>query len=139
MSDESLIIDVRRFIGIPYRHKACGWDGVDCWGLVRLFYREQFSIELPDYNGRIGSFNDSDVTAAAVNHALKVHSWSRALRFDELGVVLVLRILGQPAHVGVSLGSGQFLHCMRGCNSVVENIDRSPWDARIMGHYRWNG
>lgn len=43
------MIDASRYVGIRYKRRCCGWGGVDCWGLVRLFYREELGMELPVY------------------------------------------------------------------------------------------
>jgi len=42
-------VDWSKYLGIPYEHKSTGFDGVYCWGLVRLIYRKELGIELGDY------------------------------------------------------------------------------------------
>ena len=47
------MIDLTSYSRLTYINK--GRDrrsGVDCWGLVRLFYAEQFDIDLPSYTDR---------------------------------------------------------------------------------------
>src|SRR5690606_9817186 len=41
----------RQFLGIPYRHGGRDRNGLDCLGLVHLFYQE-LGIKLPDNDGR---------------------------------------------------------------------------------------
>jgi hypothetical protein len=36
-------------IGKPYKSGATGPDEFDCIGLVRYYFKQQFNIELPDY------------------------------------------------------------------------------------------
>ncbi len=38
---------LERYLGIPYREGGRGWDGCDCWGLVRLILLEERGIALP--------------------------------------------------------------------------------------------
>lgn len=40
-------MDARKYLGIPFQDKGCGFEGCDCYGLVRLVYREELGIELP--------------------------------------------------------------------------------------------
>ena len=41
----------RQFLGIPYRHGGRDRKGLDCLGLVHLFYQE-LGIKIPDTDGR---------------------------------------------------------------------------------------
>jgi len=36
-----------RYVGIPYLFRGLDRTGIDCYGLLRLVYREQLGIELP--------------------------------------------------------------------------------------------
>ena len=38
----------RKYLGIPYKHVGRDFNGVDCWGLLILYFREK-GIELPDW------------------------------------------------------------------------------------------
>lgn len=40
-----------RYIGIPYRAGGRERDGLDCWGLIRLIYREERNTLLPEIPG----------------------------------------------------------------------------------------
>lgn len=44
------MIDIaERYVGVPYRHLGRSIDeGLDCYGLVRCFYRDWLGVDLPD-------------------------------------------------------------------------------------------
>ena len=39
-------IDVIKYLGIPYKHGGGDSDGINCYGLIKLFYAQEFGIEL---------------------------------------------------------------------------------------------
>lgn len=38
-----------KYLGIPFKHRGRGFDGVDCYGLLVLYYKTEFNIDLPDF------------------------------------------------------------------------------------------
>ncbi|MBE3605150.1 C40 family peptidase [bacterium] len=58
---------------------------------------------------------------------------------EQLGDVILLRVRGQPCHVGVVVARGKFLHAFEGTRSCVERYDGLKWRRRIMGFYRYAG
>lgn len=42
---------IRRVIRKPWADRACGFDEMDCWGLVVLYYRHVFGIEIHQTKG----------------------------------------------------------------------------------------
>ena len=49
---------------------------------------------------------------------------------------LLMRILGQPVHVGFVIDDKWFLHCERGTNTCLEKYTGMAWRRRIIGAYR---
>ena len=38
-----------RFIGIPFKVGGEDFEGCDCWGLVKLYFKQVLDIDIPDY------------------------------------------------------------------------------------------
>lgn len=47
------------YVGIPYADHRSDRSGCDCWGLVRLVYRERAGVVLPAYAGDYGDEADT--------------------------------------------------------------------------------
>lgn len=122
------------YIGIPYKNRGRDRDGLDCWGMAQLWYKEQLGIEIPDYLFAYTSAEDHTSVAEAINIHKKM--WEK-VEEPEYGDVLVFNIKRMPIHVGIKLKGDDFLHSFQGTNSCLERLSSLSWSRRLFEVYRW--
>lgn len=122
------------YVGIPYLNRGRSREGVDCWGLVQLWYREQLGVEVPDYLWAYTNAHDFESVENAINENKK--TWRRVDEAD-YGDVLVFRIKGVPIHVGIKQQGDDFLHAFQGTESCLERLSSVAWNRRLTEIYRW--
>lgn len=122
----------REYVGIPYRFGADGRDGADCWGLVRMVLRERFGVDLPAFE-----HDDADPHRlhAIVDDALPTVG-ARRVPAPDPGDLALMRIIGEPCHIGVVTGDGYMLHTLHAHGSVLERYRDRKWAKRLEGFYR---
>ena len=124
------------YIGIPFRDRGRGPDGCDCWGLVRLVYREELAIALPSYDEHYVSATEREEIAAVVAGEAASPRWASVAppaAFD----VLFFRRGRLDAHAGLHLAPGLMLHMAEGDCAKIERYDGPRWRSRLTGAYRW--
>lgn len=121
------------YVGLPYAARGRDHAGVDCWGLVRLVYAEQFDLALPSF---ADDYAASDRECIAELVATRQEGWMRA-EASRSGDLVLMRILGAESHVGVVTTPGYFLHVREGQDAVVERLDSATWKHRVTGIYRY--
>lgn len=129
---------VKDYIGIYYSDKGrTRGEGVDCWGLVRLYYMEEFGIALPSYTECYPSADEINEVAA---HIENVKGLWEPIKYgsEQVGDVIIIRIKGQPTHVGVIIDSfrKRMLHSLKGHDSVIEKYTAPLWKNRVEGFVR---
>jgi hypothetical protein len=122
-----------KYIGLPYLENGRTEAGVDCWGLARLFYRDQFDIELPSYSDKYNGGQDPAIVSAINTH---IDNWEQ-LSTPNIGDLCLFNILGEPTHVGIYVGDNKFLHSREGKDSVIESLDSIKWKNRFQGFYKY--
>lgn len=123
------------YVGIPYRHNADDRGGADCWGLVRLVYREEMGIELESHGGVYPDDSEKSRQAAAQAALRERERWIKVTHPKPYDVLL-LRVMGVPVHVGIVVDARSFLHVMKGTQSIIEPIYSAHWRKRIDGFFR---
>lgn len=122
-----------KYIGLPFQTHGRG-PAYDCWGLVRLFYKQEFGIELPCFISEYGHERDIIGITKTVDSARPF--WSPVV-FPRIGDVILCRINAFPLHTGVMINRSTMLHITKNINSCVESIHGPVWSNRIEGFFRY--
>ena len=122
-----------KYIGLPYQENGRTNSGVDCWGLARLFYKQELNIELPDYSDLYSGSWDEQVTKLINYHKDNWHE----VQQPSIGDLCLFNIYGEPAHIGVYVGDSKFLHARDGQDSVIESLNNPLWKRRISGYFKY--
>lgn len=126
-----------RFIGIPYLDRGRSLAGVDCYGLVRLVYRELRGIDLPSYIERYVMGADLAAIESLIAGALD--RWALIEQSSETAFdAVLLREGAHPTHIGMVVTPGKMLHVPRGETSRIERYRAGRWQHRIAGFYRYS-
>lgn len=96
-----------KYLSIPYQHGGSSFQGCDCLGLLRLVYREEYGITIPEYSGyrERGRLDDPE----------EVRGLPAAWGFSEVarpgtGDVIMLTDTAAHKHVGLITQAGYCLH-----------------------------
>jgi cell wall-associated NlpC family hydrolase len=122
------------YVGTVYSDKDNGAAGCHCWGLLRLVFRQEKGIELPDFE--TVSPDDVDEIAALIHGAVDLGLWRRVDRPQAFDGALFRR--GRhDSHVGVMIDRRHMLHSDREAGAaIVERIDAGRWASSFVGFYR---
>lgn len=125
-----------RFVGIPYLDRGRGIDGLDCWGLLHLCYRELRGIELPSYSSRYVSGSDRKAMDRLIVGELD--AWEEISTGQEQKFDGVLMREGRfIRHIGIITTPGMLLHVEAGETSRIERYRSGIFANRIVGFYRY--
>ena len=110
------MIDVERWIGIPYSR-------LRCWDLVVAVYIEVWDLYLGTPEDQIVGIKQGDWQPVAAG---KEQPWD----------VIVFDTSADEPHVGLVLEQGRFLHTMAGIDSCTDSYRAMKWKDRIRKIYR---
>lgn len=127
-----------RLLGIPYQHNGRTRAGVDCLGLVYLFFKE-LGIEFP--------IDDKRGYIAQDWYKTEPDRYITGLRNIgvEVGHFRNLRILDIPyftlyknvvTHTGVMIDSQHFIHILTGKEVSIDGFEKRFWRHKYAGGRR---
>ena len=122
------------YIGIPFKYKGRTTDGLDCWGLVRLIYKDEYDITLPSFSDE---YEDNQVERIGDLISQYKEGWESIAEPEE-GSLVLFRVMGVESHVGVCISSTHFIHAREGFSSAIEAFDSPSWKKRIVGHFKYS-
>lgn len=123
-----------QYIGIPFKSGGRDRDGIDCWGLARLIYQEQYSINLPSFSAE---YTEGDTDRMTELLAQYREGWENTTTPKE-GDLVLIRVNGAETHIGVALDSERFIHVKKGTDTCIERFNSIAYSKRIVGYFRYS-
>ena len=125
---------MNRFIGIPFSDNKESFEGANCYGLARLFYKEELGIIINELN--VPSAHSNKVFATFLHEISK--DWEE-IEEPEFGcIVAMAHDLAHPKivqHVGIYVGDGKIIHTINKLDSHVSKLEMLK--PIIRGFYKW--
>ncbi len=126
-------MDFRKYCSIPFKDLGRTIEGIDCWGLIVLFYRQELQIELPETLGYTTCSNANEVSKDVEAGR---PSWIDVDRHQAApGDLVVLSLRSLPSHVGLVVDHHRFMHALTDIGIVVEKFNSPLWANRLEGIY----
>jgi len=131
-----MAIDFSKFVGIPYKNKGRSFNGVDCYGLICLVYKEILGIVLPSfeelaYEKRWFLKGKNIIMDNVYEGWYEISPPYRI--FD--GILFYLRSKNIVNHIGLYIGRNRILHVFSSSSSIIENLDRYKDDIYLAMRY----
>lgn len=126
----------QKYIGIPFKHLGRDENGLDCWGLPILYYREVLGKELKDW------WYEPDWAEKGENHFLENYENFHFERVDSPKlhdiVLFCMDIKSRiPCHAGIIVEEPNIVLTAGQTNGVhTMNLETSIVKRRIEGFYR---
>lgn len=122
------------YVGLPFLERGRDRGGCDCWGLLRLVYRDCLGIDLPSYGDRYETTQDAAGLQALITGELE--PW-RLVGLETALDAVLLSEGGIIRHVGVVERPGLLLHVENGSTAVIEPYRTGRLKRRVVGFYRY--
>lgn len=112
-----------KLIGIPY-------EVLDCWGIVKEFYKLVFDIELKRYYDEIPNNRSTARDLVYTN----MGDFAVVEGKPAFGDIMLIRLAGIESHIAVYIGGGKMLHTQKKVGCHIDSVKR--WEKLIVNYYR---
>jgi cell wall-associated NlpC family hydrolase len=121
---------IRDLIGCKFKaHGRSKEEGFDCYGLV-IEVLQRDGISFPDM------FYDNIEKETKIMIKNEMISSISHTKIDkpEKNCIVEISVGGNPSHIGVYIGRGEFIHCLTDYGVIIDKLHR--YQERILGYYR---
>lgn len=138
---EKTSIDLEKYIGTPYKHNGYSFNGVDCYGLVYIYYENELDINLSKhklnqswYKGEEDYIRKNSNTEGFI--LIDEEPFDRSLWQKHDALLFSTPRSNNPNHVGIWFPSqNSFLHSYQNQQVKLENLDLR-FNKYLIGVYR---
>lgn len=127
------------YSAIPFTDHGRDETGCDCYGLLRLVYRDRLQVELPLLLDGYRHTEQRQILANLIQGSAMLIGF-KPVALDDLQPlnVLIIRQAGADCHLGLLVSPSLMLHTEAGRGVVVEDIRRPHLKPRIREAYRYD-
>lgn len=129
--------DFSRYCSIPFKDKGRDWSGCDCWGLVKLFCKNELGIDLDSHDRAYSGVSDIDSIMKIADEEKK--KWTAVSPPGRVGDVVEIGLFRRDYHVGVVAAQDYILHIETSGFAQLIPAKSFRIARRIKGCWRYNG
>ncbi|MFH1241985.1 MAG: C40 family peptidase [Pseudomonadota bacterium] len=125
LSEDSLLEEIKQYLGIPYRRGGYSKKGMDCSGLIKHIYSKTLQVDLPH--------------SSSQQYAMPT---MEEVSEDELrpgDLIFFSQKKKRITHVGLYLSDGKFIHAARKSGVTISSLDNRYWKVKMVGAKRLVG
>ena len=126
---------ISKFIVIPFVSKGRSFNGCDCYGLVKLYYKEILNIDIPETI--ITAEQPRRTFANYLNEISK--NWTATT--PAKNVVVAMSVNAEHpslvTHFAVMIDDKRFIDIRENMSSYLTSIDDEKIKNQIKGFYKW--
>ena len=126
--------DLNKYIGIPWKLNGRNFKGIDCIGLVWLYFKE-LGIKIPDGDGQL--IEKQSCRKDIVRLVKVLQTFTIKINRENIipNDILLFILPKQDVMVGIYLGFDKFIHCDRNDGSIMSRFSKG-WRTSLVGGYR---
>lgn len=130
------------YLRIPYLDKGRDHKGCDCWGLIRLIYKEELDVGLPSY-GDISAHDAMRITRAVKegSEVPNIGRWRDLNPTDKMSPfdIVLMKWIGSKVagHIGIVTDDFKLLHTEEYTGPVIVPMNHPSINRRIVKYARW--
>jgi len=129
-----------KYVGIPFAWNGYDQNGVSCWGLFVLVYKELYGVDLPkhyEYEQLVAQGKETDEKTWVSRSIWKPLRMGQETTGDALHMLGLHNGKLKPLHCGIVVKKGLVLHSQEGTGVIISKyLSDSRYKKKVIGAYR---